>query len=105
MVLKIVIVNTYGTQDTLCDFVFIAKEVDFYFMQKQFYFVVFLTFQSSIWHLNIVLSKDEVLTLVNIFIANPTWGVFFVQSYLVTSSHLSSSFVQIVTIFYGYGWA
>ncbi len=72
MVLKIVIVNTYGTQDTLCDFAFVAKEVGFYFMQKQFSFLFFFTFQSSCWHLNIVLSKDEVLTLVNIFVANLT---------------------------------
>jgi hypothetical protein len=65
-------VNTYGTQDALCDFVFIAKEDDFLLYAKAILFLVFLTVQSSCWHLNIVLSKDEVLTLVNIFIANPT---------------------------------
>jgi hypothetical protein len=57
--------NTFAT---------IARDVAFYVGQEQLYAFPSTTFNSSCWQIDIVLTKDDIRTLTNIVINDPTWA-------------------------------
>jgi hypothetical protein len=63
-----------GTHDVIDDtFVTIAWDVSFHVGRKWLYALPSITFNSFRWWLNIVLTKDDICTLTNIVIVDPTW--------------------------------
>jgi hypothetical protein len=54
-------------------FVTITQNASFQMGQEQPHVLLSTTFNSFHWQINIVLTKDDIRTLTNIVIANPTW--------------------------------
>jgi hypothetical protein len=66
------------THDVIHDtIVVIAQNDNFHVKQKQLHVFSSNMFSSFYWWFNIVLTKDEICTLVNIIIANATCVNFF----------------------------
>ncbi len=64
--------------DVVCNnFVAIVWDVGFHVAREQLYMLSSNTFNSSYWWVDIVLTKDDIRTLVNVFIANPTQADLF----------------------------
>jgi len=66
------------THDAVCNtFVAIVWDVSFHVGWKQLHVFFLNMFNSSCQWVNIVLTKDDIHTLVNDVIADPTWGNLF----------------------------
>jgi hypothetical protein len=63
-----------GTHDAICDtFSIIVWDACFHVGQEQLHVFPSTTFNSSCWWVDIVLTKDDIRTLVDIVIINPKW--------------------------------
>jgi hypothetical protein len=61
-----------GTHDAICDtFVAIARNVDFHMGQEKLHALLSIMFNSVCRRINIVFTKNDIRTLVDIVIANP----------------------------------
>ncbi len=64
-----------GTHDVIHDtFVGIARDVGFHVGQKLLHAIPSATFNSFRQRVNLVLTKNDIRTLADIVIANPTWA-------------------------------
>jgi len=62
-----------GTHDAIRDtFIAIALDVGFHMGWEQLHVLLSNTFNSSHWQVDIVFTKDDIRTFVDIVIANPT---------------------------------
>jgi hypothetical protein len=66
------------THDVIRDtFATIAQNVGFHVGREQLHVLLSTTFNSFCWQFNIVLTRDDICTLVDIVIPNPTWANLF----------------------------
>jgi hypothetical protein len=66
------------THDAICDtFVAIAWNVIFHVGQKKLHVSPSTMFNSTCWLVNIMSTKDEICTLADVVITNPTWSNLF----------------------------
>jgi len=73
-----------GTHDAIHNtFATIAWDVGFHLGWKHIHALPSTTFNSSRWWINIVLTKDDIRTLANIVIVDPTWADVFPWSYAI----------------------
>jgi hypothetical protein len=66
------------TPDALCDtFIAIAQDVGFHMGRKQLHVFLSNTFNSSRWRIDIVFNKNNICTLIDIVIVDPTRADLF----------------------------
>jgi hypothetical protein len=74
-------------------FVAIVQDVGFHVGQEQLHVLLSTTFNSFHWQVNIVFTKYNICTLVNVIIVDPTW-MDLLPWYCATQGFAASNVVQ-----------